>query len=60
VCVCVCVCFFVASERFSSFVVVLCQRRVSLVLKLFFENRVFGASQCLNGLVTNSEGPRAL
>ncbi len=30
-------CVFVASERFSSFVVVLCQRRVSLVLNLFLK-----------------------
>ncbi len=36
-CVCVCVCFCVGSESFSSFVVVLCQRRVSLVLKLFLK-----------------------
>jgi hypothetical protein len=51
----------VASERFSSFVVVLCQRRErELGFEALFENRVFGASQCLNGLVTNSEGLRAL
>jgi hypothetical protein len=31
-----------------------------LGFEALFENRVFGASQCLNGLVTNSEGPRAL
>jgi hypothetical protein len=58
--VCVCVCVFVASEWFSSFVAVLCQRRESFGFEALFENRAFGASQCLNGLLTNSEGPRAL
>jgi hypothetical protein len=60
VCVCVCVCVFVASERFFFFCCCPVSEKSELGFESLSENRVFGASQCLNGLVTNSEGPRAL